>query len=58
MITRKQINEDLVPSLVCKGCNDTLDEIDLQCYDDFEGLCEECYGEAMESAYEDYEGEV
>lgn len=48
MITRRFLNE-----LHCKACDDLLTRHDLDNYREFDGLCEECYGEAMKAAYED-----
>lgn len=50
MLTRKLI----LGELHCKACDEMLDDYELGHYKEFDGLCEECYNEAMEAAYEDY----
>lgn len=39
----------------CKACDEILDAFDIMNEEDFNGLCERCYAEAMESVYTSYE---
>jgi len=41
--------------LRCPCCNNELEEFELQRYDEFGGMKEECYAESLKAAYEDNE---
>lgn len=48
MFTRNR----LISSLKCYGCDHELTPDEVKLYPEYNGMCEECYTEAMEAAYE------
>jgi hypothetical protein len=51
MLTRNLLSSELK----CYGCNEDLTKYDLDCYHEFDGMCENCYSQAMHAAYDDYD---
>ena len=49
MITRK----DLVNLFRCYNCNKELSDDEIRMYSIFDGMCEDCYANSMEAAYDD-----
>ena len=45
----------IITELKCYACDDTLTEQELGYQDIFDGMCERCYAESMEAAYDDDE---
>ena len=55
MLTRKIIRTDFITVLRCHACDKELSDYEITSYDDLDGLCEECYSQAMEAAYDNIE---
>lgn len=53
MITRKILRPELITALRCHACDAELSDYEIVNYDEFDGLCEECYSQAMEAAFDD-----
>lgn len=47
MFTRSPISQ-----LKCYACDGELNDLEIKCYHDFDGMCEECYADAMETLYD------
>ena len=45
--------ETIISELKCYACDEILADNELEYQDIFDGLCEQCYAEAMEAAYDE-----
>ena len=53
MLTRKIIRTDFITQLRCRACDIELTDYEITAYDEFDGMCEECYSQSMEAAFDD-----